>query len=136
MSNNRSWGLTVLRVVIGIVFLMHGWQKMFGFRIPGVVGMMTAMGFPLPSVSAVLITMVELLGGIALILGVGTRVAAALLAFSMFVAIVKVHLPHGFFAQGGGYEYPLSLMAACVCLALAGAGAASVEGALATKKPA
>jgi putative oxidoreductase len=134
-SSNASWGLTVLRVVVGIVFLMHGWQKLFAFKIAGVTGMFTHIGIPLPGVLAVVVTFVEFLGGIALILGVATRVAAVLLAINMTVAILKVHLPHGFFASGGGYEFPLSLLAACVCLALAGAGAASVDNAMGAKKP-
>jgi putative oxidoreductase len=135
-SSRASCGLTVLRVVVGIVFLAHGWQKMFGFKIPGVTRMVTGLGIPMPGFFAVVLTLVELLGGIALILGVATRVAAVLLAIDMTVAILKVHLPHGFFAQGGGYEFALTLLAATVCLALAGAGSVSVDGALAKKKPA
>lgn len=136
MSNNSnaSWGPTVLRVVVGIVFAMHGWQKLFGFKIPGVTGMLTSLGFPLPGFFAVVLTLVELLGGIALILGVATRAAAVLLAIDMAVAVLKVHLPHGFFAQGGGFEYPLSLLAASVCLALMGPGAASIDNAMAAKQ--
>jgi putative oxidoreductase len=109
---------------------------MFGFKIPGVTRMVTGLGIPMPGFFAVVLTLVELLGGIALILGVATRVAAVLLAIDMTVAILKVHLPHGFFAQGGGYEFALTLLAATVCLALAGAGSVSVDGALAKKKPA
>jgi putative oxidoreductase len=136
MSNSRAaCGLTVLRVVVGVVFLMHGWQKMFGFKIPGVTGFMTSLGIPMPGFFAVVVTLVELLGGIALILGVATRVAAVLLAINMTVAILKVHLPHGFFTQGGGFEFPLTLLAANICLALAGPGSLSVDNLLATKKP-
>jgi putative oxidoreductase len=131
---NRSWGLTVLRVVVGIVFAMHGGQKLFVFKIPGVTHMMISMGIPMPGLFAVVVSLVEFLGGIALILGIATRVAAVLLAIDMTVAILKVHLPHGFFAQGGGYEFPLSLLAANICLALMGAGAASVDNAMAAKK--
>jgi putative oxidoreductase len=134
MSNgsNRSWGLTVLRVVVGIVFVMHGWQKLFGMKLPGVTGMMTAIGIPWPGFFAVVVTFVELLGGIALILGVATRVAAGLLAIDMMVAVLKVHLSHGFFLPMG-FEFALSMLAANICLALAGGGAASLDGALGKK---
>lgn len=125
-----------MRVVVGIVFAMHGGQKLFVFKISGVTHMMTSLGIPMPGLFAVVVSLVEFLGGIALILGIATRVAAVLLAINMTVAVLKVHLPHGFFAQGGGYEFPLSLLAANICLALMGAGAASVDNAMAKKTPA
>ncbi|MGH9512709.1 MAG: DoxX family protein [Terriglobales bacterium] len=126
-SSMRPWGLAILRIIVGIVFLMHGSQKLFTFGFHGVAGMFAHMGVPLPAVFAVVVTLVEFLGGIALILGLGTRVAAALLATDMTVAILLVHAKHGFFAQGGGVELPLTLLAASVCLMLAGSGALSVE---------
>jgi len=129
MSNNssRSWGLAVLRVVAGTVFLMHGQQKLFHFGLHGVSGLLGSLGIPLPVFFAVVLTAVEFLGGIALILGIATRLAAALLAIDMIVAILKVHLKNGFFAPTG-VELPLTLLAAVLCLALSGAGAASVDG--------
>jgi putative oxidoreductase len=131
MNNNpsRSWGITVLRVVVGIVFLMHGWQKFFTFGMHGVTGMMTSIGVPLPGFFAVVVSLVELLGGIALILGALTRVAAAFLVIDMAVAVLAVHLKHGFFLPMG-FEYALSMLAANVCLLLTGGGAASIDGLL------
>lgn len=125
-----------MRVVVGIVFVMHGGQKLFVFKMAGVTGMMTSLSIPMPGFFAVVVSLVEFLGGIALILGIATRVAAVLLAINMTVAILKVHMPHGFFAQGGGYEFPLTLLAANICLALSGAGAASLESAMTKNKPA
>lgn len=126
---NKRWGLTVLRVVVGIVFLMHGQQKLFGFGIHGTTAFFTGAGIPLPAVSAVVVTFVELLGGIALILGLGTRVAASLIAIDMLGAIFLVHLKNGFFLMPPkmGYEYALTLLAASVALALLGPGAAAVD---------
>jgi putative oxidoreductase len=135
MSNgsNQSWGITVLRVVVGIVFLAHGAQKLFGLGFHGVAGMFGAMGIPLPAVSAVVVTLVELLGGAALVLGLFTRWAAGLNGFDMLVAILLVHLKNGFL-KPGGFEHPLTLLAARIALAVSGPGAVSVDGALAKRE--
>ncbi|HYK50270.1 MAG TPA: DoxX family protein [Terriglobales bacterium] len=135
MSNgsNQSWGITVLRVVLGIVYLAHGWQKLFGMGFHGVAGFFGGAGIPLPFVSAVIVTLVEFLGGIALIIGLFTRWAAALNGFDMIVAILVVHLKNGFL-KPGGFEHPLTLLAACLALVWLGPGAASVDGALAKRE--
>jgi len=119
---SQSFGLTVLRVVLGIVFLMHGYQKLFQMGFHGVAGMFTHMGIPLPFVSAVIVTLVEFVGGILLIAGVAVRIAASLIAIDMLVAVLTVHMKHGFFVPSG-IELPLTLLAAAICLAIAGGGA-------------
>jgi putative oxidoreductase len=126
-GSTQACGLTILRITVGIVFLVHGYQKLFHMGFHGVAGMFGHMGIPLPMVSAVVVTLVEFVGGILLIAGVGTRIAAALLALDMTVAILAVHLKHGFGAQNGGFEYPLTLLAATLCLALAGGGLLSLR---------
>lgn len=126
-SNMRSWGIAILRAVVGIVFLMHGIQKLFTFGFHGVAGMFGHMGVPVPAVSAVVVTLVEFLGGLALIIGLGTRVASALLVIDMACAILFVHAKNGFFVPAG-VELPLTLLAANLCLMLAGAGALSADG--------
>src|SRR5580765_1087219 len=128
--SNPSWGITVLRVVVGVVFLAHGWQKLFELGFHGVAGFFGGAGIPLPFVSAVIVTLVEFLGGIAVIFGLLTRWAAALNGFDMIVAILVVHLKNGLM-KPGGYEHPLVMLAACVALVMLGPGAASVDGALA-----
>ncbi|HRH55841.1 MAG TPA: DoxX family protein [Candidatus Paceibacterota bacterium] len=112
---------TVLRVVTGIIFALHGWQKVEG-GLPMVAGMLEGMGFPMPMVFAVLLIAAELGGGILLILGVLTRLSAKILAIVSLVALVVVHLPNGFFMSTGGYEYILLLLAASVSIALSGPG--------------
>jgi putative oxidoreductase len=121
----RSWGLTLLRVVVGVIFVMHGWQKLsMGFH--GVADFLGSHGIPVPTLAAVVLTLVELIGGIVLILGVLTRYFAALLAIDMLVAIITVHAKNGFFAPKG-VEFPLLLLVANLNLMLAGPGALSVS---------
>jgi len=132
ISSSPSWGTTVLRVIVGVVFLVHGSQKLFSFGFSGVTAFFTQAGIPLPAVSAPLVTLVEFLGGLALILGVGTRVAALLLACDMVGAIVFVHFKNGFFMPTG-YEFALTMLAANLSLVLTGPGAASVGGMIAKK---
>ncbi|SRR5258708_1779389 len=126
-SSIQACGLTVLRITVGIVFLVHGYQKLFHIGFHGVAGMFEHLGIPLPFFSAVVVTLVEFIGGILLIAGVGTRFAAAALALDMTVAILAVHLKHGFYAQNGGFEFPLTLLAATMCLAMSGGGMLSLK---------
>lgn len=125
-GSTQACGLTVLRVVVGIVFLVHGYQKLFHMGFHGVAGFFGHAGVPLPMVSAVVVTLVEFLGGIALVAGLGVRIAATLLAVDMAVAILVVHLKHGFY-NPMGFEFPLTLLAAAVCLALSGGGMFSLK---------
>jgi len=111
---------------VGIVFLLHGWQKVSVFGLHGVTGMLSSLGIPLPNVSAVILIGVELIGGALLILGLGARWAALLIAIDMTVAILFVHLKAGFFSPKG-FEFPLTLLAAAICLALAGPGSLSLD---------
>ncbi len=135
MSNgsNQSWGITILRIIVGVVFLAHGAQKLFVFGFHGTAGAFAGMGIPLPAVSSAVVALVEFLGGAALVVGLFTRWAAALNGFDMIVAILLVHLKNGFL-KPGGFEHPLTLLAACVALVMLGPGAASVDGALARRE--
>ncbi len=129
-QNNKSvaeWGLVALRVVVGLVFLIHGGQKLFMFGFGGTAGFLGSVGVPLPMVAAIVVIAVEFLGGLALLLGLGTRYVAALLAVDMLVALLMVHLPAGFFVSNGGYEFVLTLLAASAFFALAGAGTWSLD---------
>ena len=132
ISSSPSWGTTLLRVIVGVVFVVHGSQKLFSFGFAGVTAFFTHAGIPLPTVAAPVVTLVEFLGGLALVLGVGTRVAALLLACDMVGAIVFVHFKNGFFMPTG-YEFALTMLAANLSLALTGPGATSVDGMIAKK---
>ena len=118
--------LTLVRIVVGIVFLVHGSQKLFVFGIGGITGGFTQMGIPLPGITAPIVTFVELLSGIALLLGVFTRIAAILLAIDMCGAILFVHGKNGFFLPMG-LEYALTLLVLNIAVALGGPGEYALE---------
>jgi len=122
--------LTILRVVVGFIFAAHGWQKYNEFTIAGTQASFAHLGVPAPEITAPLVATLELVGGIALILGVLTRVFAALLTLDMLGALVLVHAPKGVFVSEGGYELVLVLAAASLAIALAGPGRISVDHAL------
>lgn len=119
-------GLLLLRVALGTVFVMHGGQKLFVFGFEGVTGFMSSLGIPFPAASAVLVTAVELVGGLMLLAGAYTRAAAFLIAGNMAVAILTAHLANGYFLPSG-FEFALTLMLVSVSVMLAGPGAYSVD---------
>lgn len=121
-----SVGLAVLRIVVGVVFFAHGYQKLFKMGFHGGAAMFGHFGIPLPAVADVVVTLVEFLGGILLITGLATRIPAALLAIDMLVAVLVVHLKHGLMGPMGA-ELPLTLLAASFCLALSGGGTAALK---------
>jgi putative oxidoreductase len=122
----KDWGIAIVRVVIGFTFLMHGWQKLFQFGLVGVTTAFGQMGAPLPELTGPLVSVLEFVGGAALLVGLGTRWVAVLLAIDMLAAILIAHLPAGFFAPEG-FEIPLLLLAGVVALALAGPGAFALD---------
>lgn len=119
-------GLTVLRAVVGAVFVAHGAQKLFVFGFAGLTAAFAQMGVPMPGLVGPFIGFLELFGGLALIVGLVTRVAALGLASTMLVAILLVHLKAGFFLPNG-IEYTLSLFGASIALVMTGAGAWSLD---------
>jgi putative oxidoreductase len=126
----KEWGMVPLRLVVAAVFLMHGQVKVFDFGVAGVADMLQKLGFFLPTMWAVVLIVVELAGGVAILLGAFTRWAGLLLAIEMVVAIVVARLKGGFFTPYG-YEFELVLLGASLTLALLGAGGMSVDNRLA-----
>lgn len=128
-TTTTTWidrGLFVARLALGVVFVMHGGQKLFVLGPSGVAGFLAQLGVPFPGLNAWLISLVEFGGGLAMLAGFGTRIAGALLAFAMGVAIVTVHLANGFFAPAG-VEFPLTLLLVSLALTMTGAGAYSID---------
>ena len=121
------WGIALLRVVVGFAFFMHGQQKLFQMGVGGIGGFFASLGIPAPELAAVVVSIVETVGGLALILGVLTRLVGVLLAADMLVAMLVVHRPNGFYAGDGGVELVLVLGAAALALAITGPGALAVD---------
>ncbi|MGK3955155.1 DoxX family protein [Arthrobacter sp. R4] len=126
----NTTAVTILRVIIGFIFAAHGWQKFNEWTIAGTQASFAKMGVPAAEIAAPAVAVLELGGGIALILGVLTRVVALLLALDMLGALFLVHASAGVFAATGGYELVLLLAAAALAVALTGAGRISVDRAL------
>lgn len=133
----NEWSALVLRVPLGIIFAAHGAQKLFGwfggYGLEGTGQWMASIGLQPGYLMALGAGSAEFFGGIALIIGLLTRPAAAVLAFTMVVAIFAVHFENGLFMSNNGYEFGLALLAGSVALALSGAGRFSVDNNL-TKK--
>jgi putative oxidoreductase len=126
-----GFGLTVLRIVAGLTFAAHGAQKLFGwfggYGLDGVGKWMESIGLAPGYLMALMAGSAEFFGGLALILGLLVRPAAAMLAVTMLVAIVTVHLANGFFMSNNGYEFALALLAISLALVIEGAGKLSLD---------
>jgi putative oxidoreductase len=144
IATDDSTATTILRLVLGVVFFAHGAQKMLGWF--GGYGFTGTMGFftgtlHIPAPLGVLAIAAEFFGGIGLIAGFLTRIAAFGIAVNMLVAIATVHSANGFFMnwngtqKGEGFEYHLLVLAMAAFLMIRGAGAFSVDRALTVAGP-
>lgn len=127
----KDWASLPLRISLGIIFVAHGLQKVFGaFGGPGIEGfsqMLSGLGFQPALVWAYVAALVELLGGLCLIAGFLTRISALLIFVLISVATFKVHLANGLFMSKGGIEYNLVILSACIALLILGPGKLSVN---------
>ncbi|MBN2428096.1 MAG: DoxX family protein [Deltaproteobacteria bacterium] len=136
-STIDCWGLIFIRLALGAIFMAHGGQKLFGWAggagFEGTIQFFeTTWGIPMPLTILAMVT--EFFGGLAVLLGCLTRLAALGLAAVMGVAIYKVHYIHGFFLNwscspdlGHGVEFNVALLAMAITLLFSGAGHLSVD---------
>lgn len=136
-TTNDSFANLVLRVPTGIILAAHGSQKLFawfgGYGLEGTGQWMESIGLAPGFLMALLAGSAEFFGGIALILGLLTRPAAALSAFTMVIAIFSVHFSNGLFMSNNGYEFALSLLAITAALAMQGGGKLLLDKAIDSK---
>ncbi|TMR96059.1 DoxX family protein [Nonomuraea basaltis] len=123
----RPVALLLARVAIGAIFLVHGYQKFVTMGIAGTTKFFESVGVPLAGVAAPAVAVLEVAGGLALILGAALPIVGTLLALDMIGAIVFVHAPNGFGAAEGGYEFVLALAAAALAIGFTGGGALAVD---------
>lgn len=128
--------LTVVRLILGFIFFMHGGQKVLGWfgggGLAATVQGMAQMG--IPAALVYFIAFGEFLGGIGLIVGALTRVAAGGIAIIMAGAISTVHFKNGFFMDNHGFEYPLALLAMAISIVMGGPGRCAIDNLLCRKK--
>lgn len=134
VSTDAGLAPLAVRIPVGIIFLAHGAQKLFGwfggYGLAGTGQWMDSIGLHPGTLLALLAGGAEFFGGLALLLGLLVRPASAVLAFTMLVAIFSVHLGKGLFLTNGGFEYALALLAVVVALFISGAGRLSLDRAL------
>lgn len=130
LSSNAGIGATIIRVPVGLILAAHGSQKLFGwlggYGLENTGQWFASQGFEPGFLMALLAGSAEFFGGIALMLGLLTRPAALVTAFTMLVAMT-VHIGNGLFVSNNGYEFALSLLAATTALAFLGGGSFSVD---------
>ncbi|HEX3471495.1 MAG TPA: DoxX family protein [Silvibacterium sp.] len=139
IATTNDHTVALARLVLGVIFFMHGAQKTLawfgGYGFHSTMHFFTGMG--IPALFAFLAIAAEFLGGIGLIVGFLSRIAAFGIAVNMIVAIFMVHLPNGIFMnwsgnqKGEGYEYHLLALTICILIMVKGGGALSVDHALA-----
>ncbi|WP_095143889.1 MULTISPECIES: DoxX family protein [unclassified Pseudomonas] len=134
-STRAGYGLTVLRIFVGIIFAAHGSQKLFGmfggYGIAGTAQYMESLGLAPGQLMATLAGGTEFFGGLALIVGLLVRPAALGLAFLSLVAIFSVHIGNGLFMANNGYEFALALLGGSFAVLIEGAGKLSLDRAIA-----
>lgn len=126
-----NWAPLVLRLPVGIIFMAHGAQKLFGwfggYGLEGTGQWMASIGLEPGYLMALLAGSGEFFGGLAILVGLLTRPAALVAAVTMIVAILTVHIGNGLFMSNNGYEFGLALLAASLSLVISGGGNLSAD---------
>jgi putative oxidoreductase len=137
VTSHDSLAPLALRLAGGVIFVAHGSQKLFGafggYGLDGTGQFFDSVGLSPGYLLALLAGAAEFFGGLALILGLLVRPAAASLAFTMLIAIFAVHFSKGLFLDKGGFEYALALLALSVSLLISGGGRFSIDRVLGAK---
>jgi putative oxidoreductase len=135
LFTRAGYGLTVLRIAVGVIFAAHGSQKLFGlfggYGLAGTAQWMESIGVTPGYLMASLAGGTEFFAGLALIIGLLVRPAALGLAFLSLVAIFSVHIGNGLFMANNGYEFALALLAGSIAVLIEGAGKLSADRAIA-----
>ncbi|MEN4945974.1 DoxX family protein [Pseudomonas proteolytica] len=135
LSTRAGFGLTVLRIFVGVIFAAHGSQKLFGWfgggGLAGTAQWMESIGLAPGTLMALLSGGTEFFAGLALIIGLLARPAALGLTIVSLVAIFSVHISNGLFMANNGYEFALALLGGTVAVLFEGAGKLSVDRAIA-----
>jgi putative oxidoreductase len=118
---------TFVRIVVGVMFLMHVSGKLTSGPAAVAANVLAKNGLEPAILWAYVIIFLELVGGICLIVGLFTRFFAAALAIEMLIALLVVHLPRGYAGSGGGYEYVFLIGATCFLIAIRGGGPYSID---------
>lgn len=126
-SQAKDVALLLARIGVGIVFIAHGLQKLGGGGLGGTIKGFTMMGVPAPAISAVYATVVEVVGGVLLIVGALMPLVGILLFLDMAGAFLFVHAGNGLFVDKGGFELVLTLGVASLVFAAAGSGRFGVD---------
>ncbi|CAG8998176.1 MAG: Putative oxidoreductase MhqP [Candidatus Celerinatantimonas neptuna] len=131
LSSRPAIAPLLLRIPVGIIFIGHGSQKLFGwfggYGLEGTAHWMASIGLTPGIVMATLSGSAEFFGGLCIFLGLLTRPAAAVVCFTMLVAIFSVHISHGLFLAHHGFEYALALAAVCASLVASGSGHCGID---------
>ncbi|WP_277758725.1 DoxX family protein [Pseudomonas sp. A34-9] len=135
LFTRAGYGLTILRIAVGVIFAAHGSQKLFGlfggYGLAGTAQYMDSLGLHPGYVMATLAGGTEFFAGLALIIGLLVRPAALGLTFLSLVAIFTVHISNGLFMANNGYEFALALLGGSLAVLIEGAGKLSVDRAIA-----
>jgi putative oxidoreductase len=127
VSQAFPFSILIARIVVGVIFLAHAWFKIDTLGMAGTSDYFSNIGVPLSDLAAYVVTALEIAGGLAIILGALLPVFGILLALNMIGAFWYAHLPAGFWAHEGGYEFVISLAATTLMIGFSGGGVFAVD---------
>lgn len=124
---HRDYAALFLRIAIGVVFMYHGYDKLFVTTPANFAGFLAGFGVPATLTVAWAVAIVEFVGGLLILIGLFTRYVALLLAIEMIFAFFLIHMRNGFLVSNNGFEFVLVLFLSCVALLFSGSRSISVE---------